>query len=368
MSDSKYVQGLSGLQASQGLVNRKWVINSNNLGKFELDKFRLVEEPVDFDAELPEGKALVKVEMLSCDAFVKTMLEPGAFHGTIPIGGVCPALGYGTIIKSAEGGMPVGTRVGGMVTAQTVALCDVGAPTGVMPFPDIEGMGPEAHLGLLGLTTGMTAYSGIFHCLKPPMQGEVCVVSAAAGAVGNIAAQLAKTTGAKVIGIAGGSAKCQWLTETLKLDGVVDYKDDTISVGEQLEKLCPDGINFFFDNVGGEILDEVLLRLAQRSRVVICGGISQYSRESGVPVRGPSNYLKLAERNSSMAGFVVTEYLAQYAETQTALKTLFAEGALKIYETKKNGIEEFPAALQGLFTGTTLGKTLVDLSAAPTTD
>jgi len=367
MADSKYVQGLAGLQAVQaeGLVNKKWIIKSHILGKIELDNFELVEELVDTSADVPAGKVLVKVEMLSIDAFLKTMLEPGAFHGTAAEGTICPALGYGTVIKSGEGTVPVGTRIQGRVNAQTVALLNFDATrqNGVGPLAEVDGFGPEANLGLFGLTTGLTAYGGVFFCLNPPQEGETVVVSAAAGATGNIAAQLCKSTGAKVIGIAGGKQKCDWLREELQLDGAIDYKDGTTSVGEQLDKLCPDGINFFFDNVGGEILDDVLLRITQKARIIICGGISQYSRDPSLPVRGPTNYLKLAERNSTMKGFVVTEFIAQFGEAKEAMKKLHEEGKLKAFDTKHSGIEKYPTALEGLFTGTSMGKTLVDLAA-----
>jgi len=342
-------------------VNCKWTLASRPVGMLKAEVFAYVEEPVDMDQEIPEGKALVKVECLACDAFLRTMLEDGAFHGTTPIGGVVSAIGYGTVLKSGPGGPEVGTRVGGMVKAQSVALVDVGGPRGCQVYKELEGgLGPEAHLGLLGLTTGLTAYGGILLCLDPPKEGDTVVISAATGAVGNIAAQLAKSKGAKVIGIAGGQTKCDWCRDVLGLDGCVDYKDKETSVGEQLDKLCPDGINFFFDNVGGDILDAVLLRITQKARVVICGGISQYNRE-GTPIQGPTNYLKLAERNSKMAGFVVTAYVEQFEEAKMALQLLHTAGVIKVHETKKQGIKEFPEALIGLFTGTSMGKTLVML-------
>lgn len=346
-------------------VNRKWVVAARPQGMMKLEDLRYVEEAVDMDAEVPAGKALIKVEMLACDAFLRTMLEEGAFHGTVKIGGVVPAFGYGVIVKAGEGSPPVGTRVGGMVMAQTMTVVDVGSggPGTCRPYEEIEGMGPEANLGLLGMTTGVTAYVGIMCRLKPPQEGDVCVVSAATGAVGNIAAQLCKAKGAKVIGVAGGQAKCDWLRDEMKLDGAVDYKDKSTTIGEQLDKLCPDGISFFFDNVGGDILDEVLLRIKQRARVVICGGISQYSNMPGTKLQGPSNYLKLAERNADLSGFVVSDYLSEFKTAKEELQRMHKEGSMKIFETKMSGIDKFPIALQGLFTGTTMGKTLVETLA-----
>jgi NADPH-dependent curcumin reductase CurA len=294
------------------------------------------------------------------------MLDEEAYHGAIDVGSVVPALGFGTVLKSCQGGPKVGARLAGLVGAQTVATVScAGGMEGCNPMLPTFGMPLSASLGLLGITCGMTAYVGVFSAAKAPKKGEVCVVSAAAGAVGNIAAQLCKSTGAKVIGIAGGETKCQWLKEELKLDGVVDYKDKTSTVGEQLDKLCPDGINFFFDNAGGEILDDVLFRIAPKARVVICGAISQYNGNLNVgTVRGPTNYLKLAERGATMVGFNVIQYMKSWPMGFWTLRTYHARGILKDYDTTLKGIETFAPALLGLFTGEQIGKTFVDLSSS----
>jgi len=310
---------------------------------------------------VPDGKCVLKVEMLSVDAFVRTMLDEGAYHGTLSMGATLPALGYGVVLKAGPKGSPkVGARLSGMVNAQTIATVDVGGMLGVQPMLPLFGLPLSASLGLLGITTGFTAYAGVFAAAQPPKSGEVVVVSAASGAVGSIAAQLAKSTGAKVIGIAGGPKKCEWLVETLKLDGAIDYKDSSTTVGAQLDKLCPDGVNFFFDNVGGSTLDDVLFRIAPGGRIVICGAISQYSGNLNVgTVQGPSNYLKLAERGATMVGYNVLQKLSSMGFW--TLRTYHARGLLEMHETKFSGIDTFAPALQGLFTGLHIGKCVVEL-------
>eukprot|EP00931_Biecheleriopsis_adriatica_P090330 TRINITY_DN64332_c0_g1_i2.p1 TRINITY_DN64332_c0_g1~~TRINITY_DN64332_c0_g1_i2.p1 ORF type:complete len:356 (+),score=68.20 TRINITY_DN64332_c0_g1_i2:32-1099(+) len=347
---------------SQKLVNQKWILRSRPSGMFDAGKdVELVEEILDLGSlEVPVGKCVLKVEMLSVDAFVRTMLDAEAYHGSVEVGSVVPALGYGTVLKSSAGGPKVGARMMGMVGAQTVATMDVGGEQGLNPLLPTFGLPHSAALGLLGITTGMVAYVGIFAAAKAPAKGEVCVVSAATGAVGNVAVQLAKTTGAKVIGIAGGKAKCDWLKEQLQVDGVIDYKDSSTTVAKQLDLLCPDGINFYFDNVGGQTLDDVLFRIAPKGRVVICGAISQYSGNLNVgTVHGPSNYLKLAERGATMVGFNVLQYMTSWPMGFWTLRSYYARGLLKIHETMLEGIHTFPEALLGLFTGTQLGKTVI---------
>jgi len=352
-------------ESNSALVNQKWILKRRPEGMFDVEKdVELVEEKIDLDSmEVPDGKCVLKVEMLSVDAFVRTMLDKEAYHGAIEVGMVIPALGYGTVLKSGAGGPKVGARLMGMVFAQTVATFDVGGKEGLQPMLPTFGLPAQAGLGLLGIVTGMVAYVGLFAATKPPAKGEVCVISAASGAVGNLAVQLAKTTGARVIGIAGGEVKCKWVKEELGIEDVIDYKDPSTTVAQQLDTLCPDGINFYFDNVGGQTLDDVLFRIAPKGRVVICGAISQYSGNLNVgTVRGPSNYLKLAEKGATMVGFNVMQYMTSWPMGFWTLRTYYARGYLKIHETMREGIQAYPEALLGLFTGTHLGKALVKVA------
>jgi hypothetical protein len=306
----------------------------------------------------------MKVEMLSVDAFVRTMLDEEAYHGAIEVGAVIPALGFGTVLKSGKGGPKVGTRMAGLLGAQTIATVKVGGMEGCNRMLPTFGMPVSASFGLLGITTGLVAYVGIFSVAKPPKKGEVCVISAAAGAVGHIAVQLAKTTGARVIGIAGGSTKCNWLKDEFGLADVIDYKNPDTTVANQLDDLCPDGINFYFDNVGGQTLDDVMFRIAPKGRIVICGAISQYQGNLNVgTVQGPSNYLKLAERGATMVGFNVMQYMTSWPMGLWTLRTYAARGLVKCHETISKGIDSFPGALDGLFTGGQIGKTLVEVES-----
>ena len=184
---------------------------------------------------------------------------------------------------------------------------------------------------------------------------DVFVVSAAAGAVGCIAGQIAKKAGARVIGIAGGDRKGAYLTSQLGFDAVIDYKSQ--DVASELKRLAPAGVNVFFDNVGGEILDIVLLQINERARVVICGAVSQYERTGDV--RGPSNYLKIPEKNASMLGFTVMRFAEDYAEIQAAITEWVLAGKLKLPEQIEDGIEQFPKALTMLFSGGHMGKLMV---------
>ncbi|CAK9106708.1 Putative NADP-dependent oxidoreductase YfmJ [Durusdinium trenchii] len=236
---------------------------------------------------------------------------------------------------------------------------EVGGMRGVHPFMKIPLHRPEAMLNLFGLTTGLTAYMGIFKVLSAPASHETCVVSAAAGAVGCLAAQLAKSNGARVIGIAGAhTMRSPTVKDTLQLDGAVDYKSE-IPMGKQLDEIAPDGVDFFFDNVGGQTLDVILDRIRAGGRVVICGAVSQYSGNLNKgKVEGPRNYLKLAERGATMKGFNVMQYMSSVPGAMCQLAWLHYRGYLRIHEDIQEGIEAFPNALQKLFIGGHTGKML----------
>ena len=199
---------------------------------------------------------------------------------------------------------------------------------------------------------------------KPPKRGQVAVVSGAAGATGSVASQLSKLTGAKTIGIAGGEKKSAYLTETLKLDGAVDYKSASKSVSEQLDALCPDGIDFYFDTVGGELLDTVLSRIRRNGRIVICGASSQYNGNLNVgTVRGPSEYLKLAERGATMVGYNVMFYFTRVPFAMIHILWLMFREKLFMTEQVERGIGAFAPAMIKMFTGGHIGKLLVDVKA-----
>jgi NADPH-dependent curcumin reductase CurA len=240
----------------------------------------------------------------------------------------------------------------GPLCAQTIATLP-----DIMLQPIDEKRAPiTAYLGVLGMTTGLTAYFGIREVghVKP---GETVVVSAAAGAVGSLAGQIARLDGARVIGIAGGPDKCRHLTKELGFDAAVDYKGEDVDA--RLRELAPEGIDVYFDNVGGEMLDIVLDQIREQARVVICGAISQYHGDMSKGVRGPNLYLRLAERHARMEGYAVSHFAAQFGPAEAQLAEWLASGALRLPEQVEHGIENFGATLQMLFDGGNTGKLLL---------
>ncbi|MEM7017351.1 MAG: NADP-dependent oxidoreductase [Pseudomonadota bacterium] len=304
-------------------------------------------------AKLEQGQVRVAVEYISVDAGTRTMLRGEGFHHQVDIGQTILAGGVGRIVDSTVEGWEKGQAVRGGLGAQTVATI----PPELIERID-ESVAPlNAYLGVLGGSTGVTAWIGIRRVAKP-QPGDTFVVSAAAGAVGSIAGQIAKRDGAKVIGIAGGPRKVSYLTDTLGFDAVIDYKHEDVNT--RLRELAPEGVNVFFDNVGGSILDAVLDNIAMRARVVICGAISQYDHMDNVT--GPSMYLRLAERQSTMEGFAFFHFPESIGPATAELAEWLADGSLVLAEEVLEGIERYPEALQFMFNGGNLGKLLVKAS------
>jgi NADPH-dependent curcumin reductase CurA len=328
-------------------VNRKIVLRSRPQGLPREENFAIETETV---GEPPPGMILVEVSHISIDAFIRTTLEAQGFHGSVAIGTPVTALGVGRVLASAAEGLAPGDWVAGPTLVQTHALM----PGAMFQRIDVAAAPPSAYLGILGMTTGLTAYFGMLEVARVKA-GDTVVVSGAAGAVGSVACQLARIHGGRVIGIAGGPDKVRFLTETIGADAAIDYKGEDL--GARLSALAPNGIDVFFDNVGGELLDLVLDRLAPRARIAICGAISQYDHLQDV--RGPKLYLRLAERNACMCGFTVDHYAAQFGAASQRLRGWMNEGKLQLPEHVEAGIERFPAALAKLFTGGHLGKLLV---------
>ena len=308
-------------------------------------------ETVSID-EVPAGQVVVKVDTLSMDAWIRTTLNHAGMHETADLGSTIPALGVGQVVESSSDTLAVGDWVYGMLSAQTHALVAGGAMRKLELHNDLQ---PRDYVGALGLTTGLTAWVGLI-AVAAPVAGDVVLVSGAAGAVGSVVVQLAKARGCFVIGIAGGPEKCRYLTETIGADVAIDYKN--ADVAAELAKAAPAGINVFFDNVGGEILDIALDNLAPaNARVSICGAISQYADLNDV--RGPKLYLRLAERNAMMKGFVVSHYADQHPAAMKELSDLMREGKMILPEHVVEGIDHFPEALFMLFNGSHTGNLLV---------
>jgi NADPH-dependent curcumin reductase len=331
--------------------NHRIVLASRPDGTYKTSDLRA--ETVEVGPVEP-GQVVVQVDTLSIDAFIRTVLDDGSYHMSVPVGGLVTALGVGTVIDSGDESLQPGDQVFGPMCAQTYAVF----PAAMLRKLDTRSVPAKAYLGALGMTTGLTAYFGIFEIGKVGT-GDVVVVSGAAGAVGSMAGQLAKIAGAaKVIGIAGGPQKCALLTDELGFDAAIDYKNEDVTA--RLRELAPDGVDVFFDNVGGPILDAVLFEIRMRGRVVICGAISQYEKMDRVA--GPSNYLKLAERYARMEGYNVMFFAERYGEAETAIAGWMAEGRVRMQETVINGVENFPTAIETLLTGGHQGKLLVQVS------
>jgi NADPH-dependent curcumin reductase CurA len=259
-------------------------------------------------------------------------------------------MGIGKVIFSRSQKFTEGDIVSGPLSAQSYTTMPGDFFTKISN-PEID---PFTQIGILGVSTGLTAYFGIYN-VGQVKEGEIVLISGAAGGVGMIVCQLAKLRGAKVIGIAGGKEKCNVLINEIGVDASIDYKNENID--EKIKEHAPNGIDIFFDNVGGEILDIALDNIRDRARVVICGAISQYSHHDTVD--GPSLYLRLAEKYAKMEGFTVMHFQEHYEKAYIELLELYKLGKLKAPFHIEEGIDKFPLALQKLFTGGNTGKLMV---------
>ena len=302
---------------------------------------------------LPDHEIRVAVEYISVDAGTRTMLRGEGFHMQVGLGEPILAGGVGKILESNVAGWQGGDVVRGRLCAQTIAT----VPPEALEKIAHSNLPLSVHLGALGGSTGVTAWIGV-RCVAKPKPGDVFVVSAAAGAVGAVVGQIAKRDGATVIGIAGGQRKTDYLVSELGFDAAIDYKQDDVTA--RLRELAPHGVNIFFDNVGGPVLDAVLDHLAMRARVVICGAVSQYDNMDNVT--GPSLYLRLAERQSTMEGFAYFHFPDQLAPATAELTQWVSDGSLRLPEEVLEGIDQYPQALQFMFEGGNLGKLLVKVN------
>ncbi len=330
------------------MQTKKAVLSQRPKGEPKVTDFEIME------AELPpleDGQVLIQIEHLSIDAFIRTTLDgPQGHHGTMDLGTPVIALGVGRVLDSRFEGLQQGDAAFGPFGAQTRTV----VPGNILRKLDESAVPARAYLGALGMTTGLTAYAGMI-CVGEVKAGDTVVVSAAAGAVGSIACQIGKIKGARVIGIAGGQQKCNFLVNEIGCDAAVDYKAG--HVAEAIAAQAPDGLDLFFDNVGGEILDAALDNMAKEARVVICGAISQYNDLQHV--RGPALYLRIPERNASMLGFTVDHYASQFPTMEAELAGWMRDGQLKMPEQIVEGIERFPEAIVMLMNGGNRGKLLV---------
>jgi NADPH-dependent curcumin reductase CurA len=309
-----------------------------------------VEEPAP---EAGDGQVLLQVEYLSLDPAMRGWMNEGrSYVPPVKIGEVMRAGAIGRVIDSHHPNFRSGELVFGTLGVQRYALSDGG---GLTPIDTSVAPAP-AHLGVLGLG-GLTAYFGLLDIGRPE-PGQTVVVSGAAGAVGSVAGQIARIKGCRAVGIAGGAQKCSWIRDELGFDAAIDYKQGNLR--EQLREHAPDGVDVYFDNVGGETLDEVLRRLARGARVVICGAVSQYNAEG--PAQGPANYMQLLVQRASMTGFVVFDFADRYPEARAELGRWLRSGVLKAREDVVPGdIRDFPEVFLRLFRGENIGKLVLQL-------
>lgn len=325
---------------------RQWTIAGQPRGRaLEESDFALAEALL---APLAEGEARVQTQYLGFDPSQKGQMENIGYAAATRMGQVMSARGIGTVVESRASALPVGARVIGMLGWQEFATV---TPAVVNTLPDDELL--TAHLGPLG-GTGLTAYFGLIRHGRPE-PGDTLVVSGAAGATGSVVGQLGKLMGCRVVGIAGGADKCAWLTDELGFDAAIDYRND--SVKQRLKETCPAGVNVFFDNVGGSILNDVLARIALHARVVICGGISRYQADALPP--GPSNYMNLVFQRATMEGFLMTDYMQEAPIALERLTGWIRSGQLRYREDIQQGFENIPRTLLRLFNGENFGKQLL---------
>jgi NADPH-dependent curcumin reductase len=326
-------------------VNRQVRLAARPSGLPKPSDWALTEEPLPTPGT---GEIVAAVSHLSLDPAMRGWMNAGASYiDPVEVGDVMRAAAVGRVLSSEHPAFEPGDHIYGVFGVQEYALSD---GRGVIKI-DPSLAPPATYLGALGLP-GMTAYFGLLDVGKMKA-GDTVVVSGAGGAVGSVVGQIAKIKGARVIGIAGGEAKCRWLVDDLGFDAAIDYKSQ--DVRRALREAAPDAIDVYFDNVGGDILDAVLTRLARGARIVICGAVSQYNATDGV--KGPANYLSLLVSRASMIGMVVFDYAARYGEAAGEIAGWMREGRLISREdVVEGGVSAFPDALLKLFAGENIGK------------
>ena len=334
-------------------VNRRFLLRERPTGRIDDRTFELVEEPVPV---IGEGEALVRTRWISLDPANRAWLDDTpTYLPPVAIGDVMRAGGVGEVVASNSPDYPVGRLVVGRTGWQDYAVASASAP--MRAIAEIPGVSASQFLGALG-TTGLTAHVGMLDIARPK-PGETVVVSAAAGAVGSVAGQLAKIQGARVVGIAGGRKKCALLVDVLGFDAAVDYKAPDWR--DRLKAATPDGIDVDFENVGGEVMEAVFARLNVRARVALCGLISTYNDDAPAVSVGPRNFGNLLIQRVHLEGFIVLDHLDRAPQVIAQLAEWMAQRKLTATETVVEGFEQLPVAINMLFDGQNTGKLVVKL-------
>ncbi|MFZ6642626.1 NADP-dependent oxidoreductase [Undibacterium sp. TC4M20W] len=334
-------------------INSQFKLAARPQGSVKASDFNHVTEQL---RDLQAGEVLIKNLYISLDPAMRGWMNESknSYMPPVAIGEVMRALAVGQVVESNNPKFAAGEHVSGILGMQEYAYSDGNGISKIDPK-----LAPlPLYLSTLGMP-GMTAYFGLLE-VGQPKEGDTVVISGAAGAVGTIVGQIAKIKGARVVGIAGGADKVRYLTEELGFDAAIDYKSEDVSAA--LKQHCPKGIDVYFDNVGGDILDAALAQLAFGARVVICGAISQYNNTT--PIKGPSNYLNLMVKRATMKGVMVSDFYPRAMEAAMVMGGWIMSGKLKSREDIVEGLENFPETFQKLFTGENNGKLILKVAAA----
>jgi len=336
------------------VMNQQFRLAARPVGLPKASDWNFITEPV---REARDGEIMVKTLYLSLDPAMRGWMNEGkSYIAPVGIGEVMRAGGVGKVIASKSPRFAVGDFVSGVIGVQQYWVGAADDKSAGLRRVD-PGMAPlPKYLNALGMP-GMTAYFGLLE-VGMPKAGETVVVSGAAGAVGQSVGQVAKHKGCRVVGIAGGKDKCDFVVNDLGFDACIDYKSSPVKDG--LKAHCPRGVDIYFDNVGGEILDAVLTRINMKARIIICGAVSQYNNTA--PIRGPANYLSLLVNRARMEGMVVFDYADRYHVAIAEIAKWMKEGSFKTREDIVRGLENFPDALLMLFEGRNFGKLILQVA------
>jgi NADPH-dependent curcumin reductase len=341
---------------STALMNQQFRLAARPVGMPRHSDWHFLSEPV---RQAADGEIAVKTLYLSLDPAMRGWMNEGkSYIPPVGIGEVMRAGGIGKVIASNSPAFAVGDHVSGAIGVQQYWVGAANDRNAGLRKVD-PAMAPlPKYLNALGMP-GMTAYFGLLE-VGMPKAGETVVVSGAAGAVGQTVGQIARHKGCRVVGIAGGTEKCDFVVNELGFDACIDYKNSPVKEG--LKTHCPRGVDIYFDNVGGDILDAALTRINMKARIIICGAISQYNNTT--PVKGPANYLSLLVNRARMEGMVVFDYADRYHDAVAEIAKWMKEGSFKTREDIVRGLENFPDALLMLFNGKNFGKLILQVADA----